>query len=105
MKTDISPTTERPAARAKAVPDNTEPSLTSPGKKPIGESSTRDDWPRLTWREQETLAYLQLHLSDKEIAGRLDLELSSVKSRVRWLLRKFGVRSRRELHCALYRLI
>jgi DNA-binding CsgD family transcriptional regulator len=95
MKTDILLTAKRPAASANAVPGNTDPSCLC--EKSTGQSSSIDDRLGLTWRDQETLACLRLHLYDKEIAGRLGIAIPSVKSRVRRLLGKFGVRSRREL--------
>jgi DNA-binding NarL/FixJ family response regulator len=44
----------------------------------------------LTSREQDVLQQIRLNLSDKEIAQELGVEVSTVKSYVRRLLRKFG---------------
>jgi DNA-binding NarL/FixJ family response regulator len=55
----------------------------------------------LTWREQEVLSAVLLRLRNKEIADRLGIETSTVKTHIRHLLVKFGVRSRRQLAFAL----
>jgi DNA-binding NarL/FixJ family response regulator len=53
--------------------------------------------PVLTWREQEVVGCVLLHLRDKEIADALNMKLPTVKTYVSRLFRSFGVRSRQEL--------
>ena len=50
--------------------------------------------PDLTRREQEVGALLALRLSNKEIAARLHLSVSTVKTHVHALLRKLGASTR-----------
>jgi DNA-binding CsgD family transcriptional regulator len=50
----------------------------------------------LTGRERQIHACLGRGLSDQEIAASLGVELSTVKSHVRHILRKLGVRSRHQ---------
>ncbi|SFC98270.1 response regulator [Streptomyces aidingensis] len=53
--------------------------------------------PALTAREREVLGLMLLHRSNRQIADALHLELSTVKSHVRGVLRKLGIATRREL--------
>ena len=50
----------------------------------------------LTWREQDVLNLLAEHLTNREIAGRLNLAESTVKDYVGRILGKLHVKNRRE---------
>lgn len=56
---------------------------------------------RLTPRERQILALLEQHLSNKEIAIHLGIEVATVKNHVHKLLRKLGVHRRHEAIRAL----
>jgi two-component system nitrate/nitrite response regulator NarL len=55
-----------------------------------------DGYARLTLREVEILRLVSRNLSNKEIAGRLTIEVSTVKSHVHSILEKLHVRRRAE---------
>jgi two-component system, NarL family, nitrate/nitrite response regulator NarL len=55
-----------------------------------------DDEPNITPREHEILELIGLGLSNKQIAGRLLIELATVKNHIHNILEKLGVRSRAE---------
>jgi DNA-binding NarL/FixJ family response regulator len=61
------------------------------------ESGPTTSGPVLTPRESEVLPCLLSHLTDKQIATKLGVEVSTVKSYVHRLLAKFGARSRGRL--------
>lgn len=54
-------------------------------------------WKLLTPREQEVAALVCLNYTTRQIAGRLTIATDTVKTHVRNILAKFGVRSRVEL--------
>jgi DNA-binding CsgD family transcriptional regulator len=58
----------------------------------------------LTWREQDVLLLLSLHLSDKEIADALGISAFTVSSCMAGLRGKLGAPSRRALAELLSRL-
>lgn len=62
---------------------------------------------RLTDREMEILQYLPTRLSTSDIAGCLEISPNTVKTHLRSIYGKFGVRSRNEaiLQAARHRLI
>jgi DNA-binding NarL/FixJ family response regulator len=62
-----------------------------------GDAAVPDVSAELTARESEVLGLILLRYSNAQIAERLGLRLPTVKTHVRGLLRKLGVRSRREL--------
>ncbi|WP_169787653.1 response regulator [Luteipulveratus mongoliensis] len=55
------------------------------------------DHPRLTEREREVLRLMLDRLTNQQIAEALTVEITTVKSHVRSLLRKLGMESRRDL--------
>jgi DNA-binding NarL/FixJ family response regulator len=57
---------------------------------------SRPDEPRMTRREREILEFLDRGLSNKEIAVRLGVELSTVKNHVHSVIQKLGVHRRGE---------
>lgn len=60
-------------------------------------------WQSLTVREQEVAALICLRYTTHQIAGRLIISPETVKSHVRHLTLKFGVRNRNELRRVLDR--
>lgn len=60
------------------------------------EHRDRVNWTRLTSRERQILSLIDDGLSNKEIAGRLYIEVSTVKNHVHNILAKLGVRRRSE---------
>jgi DNA-binding NarL/FixJ family response regulator len=61
-----------------------------------GETLNTDGHPRLSGREREILELIDAGLSNKEIAQRLHIQLSTVKNHVHHILRKLGVNRREE---------
>jgi DNA-binding NarL/FixJ family response regulator len=57
---------------------------------------TRDDFVRLTTREEEVLVMLSKGYSNKEIADRIDLSVDTVRSHLKHIYEKMHVRSRAE---------
>jgi DNA-binding NarL/FixJ family response regulator len=55
-----------------------------------------DEHPRLSGREREILELIDAGLSNKEIAQRLHIQISTVKNHVHHILRKLGVNRRDE---------
>ena len=70
---------------------------------PLAASGSRDGERRLTPRELQIVGLLQTGLSNKEIAGRLCIELSTVKNHVHNVLDKLRIRRRTEIGLALHR--
>jgi two-component system, NarL family, nitrate/nitrite response regulator NarL len=66
-----------------------------------GEAAYEASTPRLTSRERQIVALIDEGLANKEIAGRLQIELPTVKNHVRNILEKLGARRRTE---AVHRL-
>jgi DNA-binding NarL/FixJ family response regulator len=60
------------------------------------EPPDRPDWTRLTSRERQILHLIDDGLSNKEIACRLYIEVSTVKNHVHYILAKLGARRRSE---------
>jgi len=60
------------------------------------EPHDRVDWTRLTSRERQILSLIDDGLSNKEIADRLYIEVSTVKNHVHNILAKLGARRRSE---------
>jgi len=60
------------------------------------EHHDRGNWTRLTSRERQILSLIDDGLSNKEIAGRLYIEVSTVKNHVHNILAKLGARRRSE---------
>jgi DNA-binding NarL/FixJ family response regulator len=60
------------------------------------ETLDTDGHPRLSGREREVLELIDAGLSNKEIARRLHIQLSTVKNHVHHILRKLGVNRRDE---------
>jgi len=60
------------------------------------ELNDRLNWTRLTSRERQILSLIDDGLSNKEIAGRLFIEVSTVKNHVHNILAKLGARRRSE---------
>ncbi len=58
-------------------------------------------WEKLSAREKQVAALMCSGLTNRQIAARLVISPETVKTHVRHLLRKFGLRSRRELHTRL----
>jgi DNA-binding NarL/FixJ family response regulator len=75
-------TIERAAGEGRPAPASTEPAAVARAA--------------LTEREREILGLVGQGLANKEIARRLQIELATVKSHIRSILRKLGVNSRTE---------
>ena len=58
-------------------------------------------WQSLTPREQQVAALVCLNLTGRQVAARLVVSPETVKTHMRNVLRKFGLRSRSELRQAL----
>lgn len=58
-------------------------------------------WYSLSPREQEIAALVRLNYTNRQIAARLAVSPETVKTHVRNMLRKFGLRSKAELRQAL----
>ncbi|WP_165985800.1 response regulator transcription factor [Streptomyces sp. YIM 98790] len=65
------------------------------GRPPAGPSG--EAAPALTAREREVLGLMLLHRTNQQIADALHLELTTVKTHVRGVLRKLGIATRRDL--------
>ncbi len=65
-------------------------------------TSTETQTPKLTRREQQIVSHLQYGLSNKEIASRLHISVSTVKNHVHNILEKLNVRSRFEAVLTLH---
>ncbi len=61
----------------------------------------RQRWERLSGREQQVTALACLGCTNRQIAARLVLSPETVKSHLRSVLHKFGLRSKAELRQAL----
>lgn len=57
----------------------------------------RSQWETLTAREKEVARYAACGLRNHEIAARMTLELSTVRTYMQWVFVKLGVRSRVQL--------
>jgi two-component system, NarL family, nitrate/nitrite response regulator NarL len=55
---------------------------------------THEETARLTAREREVMALIEAGLSNREVAGRLSIEISTVKNHVRNVFEKLDVRDR-----------
>jgi len=58
-------------------------------------------WNRLSPREQQAAALICLDCTNRQIAAELGISPSTVKSHVRSILRKFGLKSKADLRRAL----
>jgi DNA-binding NarL/FixJ family response regulator len=70
-------------------------------RRPAPFSPSGSDDPDLTPREVDVVELAAAGLSNKQIAGALRIELSTVKNHLQSIFKKFGVRSRRELQVAV----
>lgn len=61
----------------------------------------RQGWKLLSLREQQVAALICQGFTSRQIAARLVLSPETIKTHVRHILRKFGLRTRRELRQAL----
>jgi DNA-binding NarL/FixJ family response regulator len=55
----------------------------------------------ITWREREVLGLVEQGLSNKDIAGRLSIEVTTVKNHIHNILEKLGVRRRSDAAATL----
>ena len=63
--------------------------------------SDHRSWEKLSAREKEVAALMCGGLTNRQIAARLVVSSETIKTHVSHLLRKFGLRSRRELRARL----
>lgn len=70
-------------------------------KQNLAQSASKNRLSFVSRREQDVLDCLLLRFRDKEMADQLGVQTCTVKTHMRHLLEKFGVRSRRELAARL----
>jgi DNA-binding NarL/FixJ family response regulator len=90
------------AEREKRAPDEVVLSLLSQALEAQHSSdSNRQHWHALSPREKQVAALVCAGLTGRQTAARLVISGETVKTHVRHILRKFNLRSRRELRAAL----